>query len=173
MKKVQFTREFYEHLDDAIMKGLDNVTYDDDISNYGDSFEVDGFEVEATICYTWELHDDSFDHAFGTWHDPYPYMEATGFESISDVHVYDSESEEEVEGFDYEAFMALYEKDTMRINYYDANGCYLHVCMKNGDRILYKGTEAVFRAYNCMNGLIRIEHDGKTKYAKTKDVKAA
>ena len=56
--------------------------------------------------YTKEWHDDSFDHLFGTWHDPYPYWEVTGFDEITDVKVYESDDNDskEIEGFSYKDF---------------------------------------------------------------------
>jgi hypothetical protein len=100
-----FSQEFYKHLCDAIHERLDEVEYDDEANGYPEAFNVDGYDVCATVYYDFDLHDESFDHAFGTWHDPCPYMYATDVTDIDDVKVYVEETDEEVEGFDYQAFM--------------------------------------------------------------------
>lgn len=168
MKKIKFTKEFYKHLYDAIMDGAGDVEYDCDKDGYPDTFYVDGYAVDMTVYYGWEVHDDSFDHAFGTWHDPYPYMEAENLEDIDDVKVYDENTDEEVDGFDYDAFMAQFEVPTCQVYLHGKNRL---VNVNSGDRVLYLGREATFLAKNNENGKLKVKTDRGVHYVQSKQVK--
>ena len=97
MEKKSFKKEFYSHLLDKIVDGMKEVVYEYERNWYYGCFHVDGCVVYADVKYEWELHDESFDHAFGTWHDPNAYLEAVDVIDISGVSVYDEETEEKDE----------------------------------------------------------------------------
>lgn len=105
-----FTEDFYSELYDAVLDvGCNCDYYYEDIldDKYVDiDCYVGDLYITATVHYTKEWHDDSFDHLFGTWHDPYPYWEVTGFDDITDVKVYESDDNDskEIEGFSYKDF---------------------------------------------------------------------
>lgn len=121
MAKNLFTKDFYEkvfkELDDWMSRedGMENsgsktVTLyieDDERFNDGDTIEI---EMEAG--YECDLHDDSFDHAFGTWHDPCPYWEYAGLTYIDDVRVW--VDEKEVQGFSVDDFWAQFHVEEHR-----------------------------------------------------------
>lgn len=168
----QFSRDFYEKLYKAIMDKVDEVAYDDEADGYPDTFYVDGCEVDATVYYGFELHDESFDHAFGTWHDPYPYMEATCVNGIEEVTVRDEDTGEEVSGFSCDAFMAQFDEPTTLLSYHDpALGRYRHVRLNSGDKVAYCGKEATFIAYNSESGKLKVRTDSGERYTDRKNVR--
>lgn len=105
MKTNIFTKEFYKHLFTKMEADFGNVEYND-MNEYICAYEVDGYDIELTVSYDFEWHDDSFDHAFGTWHDPYPYWEACGIIEVFDVVVFETGTENEVTGFDCDEFIS-------------------------------------------------------------------
>lgn len=165
MKKVQFSEGFYKHLYDTIMDGAGNVEYDNEKSGYPDTFYVDGYAVDVTVSYGWEVHDDSFDHAFGTWHDPHPYMQAEYLDDIDNVKVYEEDTNKEVDGFDYDAFMSQFEEPSCLVYHHDTERkCYRRVKVESGDKVLWLGREARFLAKNKENGKLKVRTDKGTYY---------
>ena len=172
MKRVQFSEQFYKHLHDAIMGNAGNVEYDSEAHGYPDTFYVDGYKVDATVFYGWELHDDSFDHAFGTWHDPHPYMEVEYLDNIDNVVVYEEETGEMVEGFDNDAFMSQFEEPFCLVHHHDKERrCYRHVKVNSGDKVLYFCQEATFLSYNKENGKLKVRTERGTYYTELKNIK--
>ncbi len=85
MAKNLFTREFYVQLFNAIEESVKNEYECPDspcsehcASGYidGDEFQETGkneeIYFECSVVANNEWADESFDHAFGTWHDPFP-----------------------------------------------------------------------------------------------------
>lgn len=112
MAKNIFTPEFYKEMYDKLMKRAKNYS--------GDNYEkaIEGSPVAEDcyvgeyyvtideVCFDKEWVDESFDHAFGTWHDPNAGYEITGICDIDEIHVYESDDSNaaEIDGFDVEAF---------------------------------------------------------------------
>lgn len=141
MRKVEFTQEFYKEVYKKIM---------DKQSSYdcGEGFEFTPtiyvefngvrYQIDIEVTYASEFQDDSFDHAFGTWHDPNAgYYFADGIESIGKVEMWDDETDEEVEGFDEDAFWQQFDEDSYRN-------------IKVGDKVMYFDKEYEFVTYNYM-----------------------
>ena len=111
--KEIFTPEFYKKLYDELLEKANKDWYYEDVCESGHlamdcecDWAGDIYVVLNDVEVGTEVHDDSFDHAFGTWHDPHPYLEVTCIEGLSDVHVYENSNRDakEIEGFDIEAF---------------------------------------------------------------------
>lgn len=142
MRQVKFTQEFYK----AVYNELQDFAKDYD---FGCDFDVEPtievefngrkYSLDVEVGYGKEWHDDSFDHAFGTWHDPNPYWDYNGcIEGLGKVRVYDvtdADNEEVVEGFDESEFWHQFDED----HYYD---------IKAGDKVIYSGKEYEFVSYN-------------------------
>ena len=167
MKTKVFSEDFYKHLYKAIKDGAGDVEYDAEANGYLDTFYVDGYAVDVTVYYEWEVHDDSFDHAFGTWHDPHPYMKAECLDDIDEVKIRDEETGEEVEDFDYDAFWAQFEVPKCIL--YSKNKQELFFLSK-GDIVLYLGREVVFLASNRLTGKLKLQTDKGIVYAERKHV---
>ena len=168
MRTAQFTKDFYKRLHEAVMASASKAKYEDD--GYLASIYVDGYEVELTAYFNWERHDESFDHAFGTWHDPHPYMEVTSLNDIGEVTVRDDMSGEEVGGFDYDSFMAQFEQPFCLVFHKGKNG-YRNSKVNSGDKVSFCGKEAVFLAKNNENGKLKIKTDKGTHYVESKYIK--
>lgn len=145
-----FTPEFYKAFYDAVIEeGKADSNYADicDGEHVSIDFYIgeDDMYVTCEAHYITELHDDSFDHAFGTWHDPYPYLEVVGCDDIYDVKVYESDCKDakEIEGFDYDSFWAQFEVES-------------YAGFKKGDKVSYSGKEVEFLAYNTETGEYKI-----------------
>lgn len=169
MKTTQFHSDFYARLHEAIMASASDAVYDDEHGHQG-TYYVDGYEVELTAYFNWERHDESFDHAFGTWHDPFPYMEATSLDDIDEVTVRDDMSGEEVSGFDRDAFMAQFEQPFCLV-YRKCESGYRHCKVNSGDKVFCFGKDAVFLAKNNENGKLKIKTDKGTYYVESKYIK--
>lgn len=143
-----------------------NVEFRGESDGYPNTFYLDGYEVEVTVYYNWSLHDESFDHAFGTWHDPYPYMEIASLYDIEEVTVRDETSGDEVGGFDRDAFMAQFEEPSCFIF---RNGRRFKV--NSGDKVLCFGKDAIFLAKNHVNGMLKVKTDKDTYYVESKYIK--
>lgn len=112
MDKSIFTTEFYKNLYDALLENAKSDWYYEDVCN-GKLLSMDcecgwasDVYVVCDIEVGTEVHDESFDHAFGTWHDPAPYLEVVSIDGIDDIHVYESSDRDakEIDGFDIDAF---------------------------------------------------------------------
>ncbi len=164
MKKEIFTADFYSKLTDTLIKDVNSndVYYEDLCEGKSISMDcyIDDMYVTCDVCFSTEVHDDSFDHAFGTWHDPYPYLEADGITDIDEVHVYESDENDspEIEGFSYDDFWAPYEKDS----YILRNG---RGRVKAGDKVIYDSKEVEFLSYNTMKEVCKVRYeDGSIHY---------
>lgn len=138
MVRNLFTREFYKEVFDQMDKYLsdaDNflpereqetatayvcIEGDDRFLEHPDDDDVIEMDIECDCVCEWE--DDSFDHAFGTWHDPYACWQYAGIESLGEVTVY--VNGKKVEGFDEDAFWS---------QFYE----YEHGKFKAGDEVQY------------------------------------
>ena len=104
-----FTQDFYKAFYDAVVEAGQiafNYEYVCEGKNVPIDFEVGDLYVTCEAHYMTTLHDESFDHPFGTWQDPMPYLEVTGCDRLANVKVYESSDRDstEVAGFDYEEF---------------------------------------------------------------------
>lgn len=156
MRKVEFTQEFYKEVYKQIMacqKDYDAGEGFDFTPTIYVEFNDATYQIDIEVTYASEFQDDSFDHAFGTWHDPNAgYYFADGIESIGKVEMWDEESGEEVEGFDEDAFWQQFEAS-------------LHLHLKNGDKVLYRNKEYKFVSYNTELGRHKlVDTEGKEIY---------
>ena len=171
-----FTPDFYSNLFDALLERVkDNDNQYEDICEgnvIGMDCYIDDMYITCNVHYTTELHDESFDHAFGTWHDPNPYLEVDGIDDIDDVHVYESDDNDapEIIGFSYDDFWAPYEKDTVIL--YSRTSSNKRV--KAGDKVIYcNNREVEFLSYNVMRCVCKVRYeDGSTHYAQSRFLKA-
>lgn len=107
-KKVIFFKPFYQQVYDELKKLGDEYDYGYDpnaLQEY--DFEIGEYWLHVEWWWATEWYDESFDHAFGTWHDPNAGWLITGIEFIVKVKVEDDEGNE-VEGFDVEKFCKDY-----------------------------------------------------------------
>ncbi len=153
MKHVDFTQEFYKEVYKKIMDKQSSYDAGDGFDFYPTIYvEFNGvrYQIDIEVTYASEFRDDSFDHAFGTWHDPYAgYEFADGIDNIGNVDVWDETNGEEVEGFDKDAFWQQFDSDSYRN-------------IKAGDKVLYLGVEYEFISYNYMSETKKLkEADGK------------
>ena len=114
MTKNIFTPEFYQKMYDALMDV--DWSYNDDYEAVieglpvAEDCYVDDYYITADkVYYDKEFVDESFDHAYGTWHDPFAHYEVTGIYNIDCVHVYENDQKgaKEIFGFDKEAFLKV------------------------------------------------------------------
>ena len=104
-----FNNDFYKAFYDAVVEaGQTDIDCENvcEGKNVPIDFEVGDLYVTCEAHYMTEKHDESFDHLFGTWHDPMAYLEVTGCDKLANVKVYESSDRDsaEVAGFDYEEF---------------------------------------------------------------------
>ena len=104
MKKIKNPEAFHKALAQALLEFANEQN--DPRGWWIDEFYVDDpvhegelLTVECRVLFHCELHDESFDHAFGTWRDPNPYFEATGIKDLEIVSVID-ENNQAYEGYD-------------------------------------------------------------------------
>lgn len=162
MAKNLFTREFYREVYKQIDQRLnddynptaeycDENVYvcieDDDRFTEAD----DVIEVEADVCTYNEFQDESFDHAFGTWHDPCPYWKYCGIEGVEDIRVI--VNGKEVQGYNRDDFYRAFQ---------DAE----HHGFKAGDTVRFrKGgiaeTTGTLLYYDELNGSYRVKAGDK------------
>lgn len=101
-----FTKDFYFHLYNEVINKMNDDSYDEDEgTGFSHYYEVDGYDVELDVFYTYEWQDDSFDHAFGTWRDPYAGYYPVGIERVENVRVWITDTDTEVTGFDCDVFL--------------------------------------------------------------------
>ena len=159
---LDFYKKVYKEIEDYLS---DSDKYkpkssNEDVSVYLNWYDADTdteYEVELTVNADNEWHDDSFDHAFGTWHDPYPYY---AYERLSDI-CDDAKvwvNGEEVNGFSRDDFYTQFEipehngiksgdiviffdknkwsEESYEVKCYDTfSGCYV---LKTADKDLYR-----------------------------------
>lgn len=148
-----FTPDFYKALYDAIVeasKGTMDLWAEEiaDGESVGVDCYVDNYYITAEVIVATEWHDESFDHAFGTWHDPNPYLEVVGCEEIFNIHVYEGDTKDakEIEGFSEEAFWSQFEVEKY--------GKY-----SKGDKVIFGRTGGTIVAYNTELGKYKIVND--------------
>jgi len=122
--------ELYNYLCDLFER--DGECDDDEKSSlYFDFESEDGhyfISGDATAYFRYE--DDSFDHAFGTWHGGHYEFDKLDEVSVeSCIYVDDDENESEIE-FDCEVFAHLHDKTTVKIN---------GMTINRGDVVVAKG----------------------------------
>lgn len=166
MTKRDFTADFYRHLYDAIREYTDDLELDGCDTSASATLYVDGCEVELTVEFSLEWIDESFDHAFGTWHDPYPYYRVSCIEGVDDVRIYDEETGDEIEGFDCGAFMAQFDVPS---HIFSIRG--RHMKVQSGDTVSWCGKDAVFLAYNRESGKVKVRTDKGDLYTDQRQIK--
>lgn len=103
-KKETFPDFFYKEVYDRINEKISNFDYGEDVNQMQDyDFDLGEYWVHVECWFSSEWYDESFDHAFGTWHDPNAGWVITGIEEIGEIKVEDEDGNE-VEGFDVEKF---------------------------------------------------------------------
>lgn len=118
MSKNIFTKDFYKKVYDEACKACKKNFINEDGEQYGTclvTISVDGYEIELNALVECEYEDESFDHAFGTWHDPYAGYVFSDVYGISDVTVWGEDGE--VEGFsidDYDKQFIDYEHNGIK-----------------------------------------------------------
>lgn len=167
MSKNIFTPDFYKKVYDAVYDYCkENYQRDYEGSMSVSTVTVDGCEIECDADIDTEWQDDSFDHAFGTWHDPCAGYEFADVSGIANVTVWDEDGNV-VEGFSVEDYDAQFREDE-------------HMGIKKGDKVLIHDRygrysepyEVEYYNNRTCEFRVRIERqfrDGK-KYYQTKDV---
>ena len=105
MKKVNLTPEFYEQLVNDVYDYCKRNYENEDGEKYvtmSVCLSIGDYEVELDAEVESEFVDESFDHAFGTWHDPMAGWAFGSVYDVNNVHVYDADGE--VEGFSKDGF---------------------------------------------------------------------
>jgi len=163
---MKLTEKFYKELHEELMKysqalsGSEEEKAREDENVYVECY-VGEYYVTAMVHFKVVLHDESFDHLFGTWHDPNPQMEIEGYDYLEDVHVYESDDKDaqEVGEFDFRAFMRQFEEDR-------------YVNFKKGDAATYYGRDVTFIAYNKLNTELLVQTtEGYQMYVSTGSIK--
>lgn len=150
-----FQKDFYKTLCDEIH---DYAEFEDEVKEeYTMELYVEDMIVELTASFEIEWCDDSFDHAFGTeYFDPYPTLGKLS--NISDVLVWNKDTDEQIDGFNIDDFWATFD-------IYEYHG------FKKGDKISFSQTtrkvDGTFLAYNTES----LEYKIKTLDGKTRNVK--
>lgn len=167
-----FTKEFYSKLSDAIIEKGGDADYEKLCEHESVSVccYVDNMYIEAEVVYGTTWCDDSFDHAFGTWHDTCAHYEAEGIDELEDITVYENDDcEKVIDGFSYDDFWAQFEQDTYILVTAKGNA----KKVTEGDKIYYCGEEVEFLAYNGMKSMCKIRRaNGNTQYAYISHLKA-
>lgn len=107
-KKVTFPDSFYQQVYDSIKDMGDKFDYGEDCNEMQEyDFDLGEYWVHVEWWFSSEWYDESFDHAFGTWHDPNAGWLITGIEEIGEIKVEDEDGNE-VEGFDVDKFCKMF-----------------------------------------------------------------
>jgi len=106
VKVIKFSRDFYKKVyKEAFDYCADNFENEDN-EQTGEctvSISVDGYDLEFTADVECMYEDESFNHAFGTWHDPYAGYYFADVYGIRDVTVYDDDGDC-VDGFSIDEY---------------------------------------------------------------------
>ena len=151
MNKV-FTKEFYlkiyKELHDYCEENYDG---EEVMTVWIDDIEINGhyYEIDCEVDIEREFHDESFDHAFGVWHDPFPYYEFVDVDGISDVEVY--EDGNKIEGFSVEDYYNFVNNDED------------HEGFHTGDKVMIGKSLAEVRYYNHRNDVFRVKYENGRK----------
>ena len=92
MKKIENPEAFHEALAQALLE-FANEQEEAPIEFFDEDIYVDGLTVNCNVAFHYELHDESFDHLFGTWRDPNPYLVATGVKELEIISVTDDDGQ--------------------------------------------------------------------------------
>lgn len=150
-----FTHEVYKMMVDAIEDYRSNLDGFEPNESYSVEVETeDCYFIDFEVQFDYEVHDDSFDHAFGTWHDPNPYLEPTNIIGIENVEVYKDDKKIENHNYNEEDFWGYY----LFPDYGE-----LKVGEKVSVRILTEDYECEFVSYNIKNGTYNVRLNGKDK----------
>ena len=115
-----FTKEFYQavfhQMEERIKEDFCPTEEDEEVDGYA-CFEEEPFvddddciEVEMTLRTQNEWEDDSFDHAFGTWHDPCPCWKFGYIYDVDDdVKVY--KNGKEIQGWNMDDFWLSFHEE--------------------------------------------------------------
>ena len=115
-----FTKEFYQavfhQMEERLKEDFCPTEEDEEVDGYAcfeeEPFADDGdcIEVEMTLRTLNEWEDDSFDHAFGTWHDPYAcWGYGYIYDVEDDVKVY--KNGKEIEGWNMDDFWLSFNEE--------------------------------------------------------------
>lgn len=161
MKHVSFDKDFYKRVYEALCDYCE-AHFHDAWHEDGDiicaTVDIDEYTVEAYCDCSSEYKDESFDHAFGTWHDPCPSYEFEDVIGIEDVSVFDDDGE--VEGFSIDDYYAQFVEDE-------------HDDLKKGDKVLfynktrYEEDEYEVVSYNTQDGEFCVKRISDNKVVHT------
>lgn len=151
-----FSPKVYKMMADAIENRRKDIDGFDPNESYPVEVETeDCYFIDFEVQFDYEVNDDSFDHAFGTWHDPCPYLEPTNIIGIDNVEVYKDNRQVENHNYNEDDFWSQFEV-TERGGF------------KAGDKIGVKigreVREGEFLAYITENGWYKVRLNGKVNY---------
>lgn len=108
MSKNIFTPDFYKNVYKAICEYCEkNYESNGEASDtMSGCFTLDEYEIEFDADIECEWCDESFDHAFGTWHDPYAGYGFGCVSGISEINIYGENGL--VESVDIDEFEAVF-----------------------------------------------------------------
>lgn len=153
MVQKVFTPEVYKKMVEEILSYRDGIDDFDPQNSYSIDVETEDYYIEFEVTFDYEVHDDTFDHAFGTWYDPCPYPEPTHINTISNVEVH--RDDEKVEhDFNEKDFWGYYQFPE-------------YGELKAGDTIRFMicsdWYEGKFVSFNVKNGAYKVLVDGKER----------
>lgn len=115
MKPTSLSPEFYKKLyDEIICKFEFDPESTEDTSCYITAEDFEGFFIEFKATFEVNVIDDSFDHAFGTYHDS--HIEAGELTDIDEVFMYDEDDNDVSHLFDYDAFWEQFKCYELKFN---------------------------------------------------------
>lgn len=106
MKKIENPEAFHKALAQALLE-FANEQEETPIEFFDEEVYVNGLAVDCNVAFHYELHDESFDHLFGTWRDPNPYLVATGVKELEIISVTDDD-DQLYEGYDANEILKIY-----------------------------------------------------------------
>ena len=108
MAKNIFTPDFYKDLYKEICDYCKNNYVSDGESSgtMSGCFSLDEYEIEFEADIECEFQDESFDHAFGTWHDPNAGYVFGCVSGISEINIYGEDGL--LESVDIDEFEAVF-----------------------------------------------------------------
>ena len=98
MKKIENPEAFHKALAQALLE-FANEQEETPIEFFDEEVYVGELTINCNVAFHYEVHDESFDHLFGTWRDPNPYLVATGVKELEILSVSDDDGQQ-YEGWD-------------------------------------------------------------------------
>ena len=162
-----FTKEFYQavfhQMEEKLKEDLCPTEEDEEVDGYAcfeeEPFADDGdcIEVEMILRTQNEWEDDSFDHAFGTWHDPCPCWKFGYISDVYDAKVYKN-GKEEIQGWNMDDFWLSFHEE----QHTTASG----TVFNKGEEVetgLSNGVVGEFLYYDSFNEKYHVKVDGEER----------